>query len=146
MDRTYPTRPIVGVGAVIFDGDGRVILVRRAHEPLKGRWSLPGGAVELGETARAAVLREAREETGLEVAVGEIVDVVDHIAEDETGAVRHHFVIIDYVCGVESGDVTAGSDVDAAMAVALDRLDEYTLTDHTFAVILRATTMWNRDE
>jgi 8-oxo-dGTP diphosphatase len=141
MDRTYPSRPIVGVGAVIFDRDGRVILVKRAHEPLKGRWSLPGGAVELGEPVRAAILREVREETGLEVSVGDVIDVVDHVAADEAGAVRHHFVIIDYVCRVESGEVAAGGDADAAVAVTLDRLDEYALTDRARGIILRAAQM-----
>jgi ADP-ribose pyrophosphatase YjhB (NUDIX family) len=82
-----------------------------------------------------------REETGLEVAVEAIVDVVDHIAADEAGGVRYHFVILDYVCRVESGEVAAGGDADAAVTVALNRIGEYDLTDRTRAVILRAAAM-----
>ena len=85
--RKYPDRPIVGVGAVIVDGD-RVLLVKRAHEPLKGEWSLPGGAVEVGETLEAALVREVREETGLDVDVGPVVEVLDRIRRDADGSRR----------------------------------------------------------
>src|SRR5438552_13789207 len=95
--REYPVRPIVGVGAVVLDGD-RVLLVKRAHEPLKGEWSLPGGAVEVGETLEAAVAREVREETCLEVEVGPLVEVVNRIVRDPGGRVEYHFVIVDYLC------------------------------------------------
>ena len=81
--RTYPERPVVGVGAVILDDD-RVVLVKRAHPPLQGEWSLPGGVVELGETLRDAVAREVLEETGLDVEVGALVEVVDRVLHDRT--------------------------------------------------------------
>src|SRR5665213_1646809 len=100
--RTYPERPIVGVGAVIFDGD-RVLLVKRGHEPLMGAWNLPGGAVEVGETLDAALAREVLEETGLSVEVGPVVEVLDSVRFDADGRVEYHFVIVDYLCRVFAG-------------------------------------------
>src|SRR6185436_6793024 len=91
-----PQQPVVGVGAVVFDGD-RVLLVKRGKEPLRGRWLIPGGTVELGETLTDAVVREVREETGLIVRPSEVVLVFDRIDRDETG-VRYHYVIVDYLC------------------------------------------------
>jgi len=82
--RRHPERPIVAVGAVILDGD-RVLLVKRGQEPLKGEWSLPGGAVEIGETLRAALTREVREETCLDIEVGPVVEVLDSIRRDTDG-------------------------------------------------------------
>jgi 8-oxo-dGTP diphosphatase len=135
--RLYPDRPIVGVGAVIFL-DGNVLLVRRAHEPLKGQWSLPGGAVDVGETLSAAVAREAREETCLEVEVGPLVDVVDRITADDQGRVAYHFVIVDYLCRVIGGRLACASDADAAEWVAIDDLGRFALTPAAVDVILKA--------
>jgi mutator protein MutT len=97
VTRQYPDRPFVGVGAVIVDG-GRVLLVRRKHEPLAGEWSLPGGAVEVGETLEECVIREMREETGLDVEVGPVIEVFDRITRDGAGRVQYHFVLVDYLC------------------------------------------------
>ncbi|HEY7476412.1 MAG TPA: NUDIX domain-containing protein [Vicinamibacterales bacterium] len=110
--RQYPPQPVVGVGAVVLDGNRHVLLVKRRHEPLAGQWSLPGGALELGETLEAAAAREILEETGLIVDVGPVVEVFDRILVDETGNVRFHFVLIDYLCTVVGGALQAGSDVD----------------------------------
>jgi ADP-ribose pyrophosphatase YjhB (NUDIX family) len=111
MKRDFPDRPIVGVGAVIINGD-RVLLVRRGGEPLAGEWSVPGGVVELGETLRAATEREAWEETGLRVRAGEVVDVFDSIwtAAENHGRPQYHYVLIDFLCEVISGELRAGSD------------------------------------
>jgi 8-oxo-dGTP diphosphatase len=108
------TRPIVGVGAVIMQ-DGKVVLIKRRYEPLKGQWSLPGGGVEVGETLEAAVAREMLEETGLEVEVGPVVEVFDRIMRDEDQRVRYHYVLVDYLCWPVAGELQAGSDVDDAV-------------------------------
>src|SRR6201986_2505945 len=115
--REYPEAPIVGVGAVVIDGT-KVLLVRRGNEPLKGEWSLPGGAVELGETLQQGVVREVLEETGLVVVPAGIVEVLDRITQDEVlqdgapGRVRYHYVLIDFVCHVTGGAMRKGSDAD----------------------------------
>jgi 8-oxo-dGTP diphosphatase len=138
--REYPERPIVGVGAVILDA-GRVLLIRRAHEPLRGEWSLPGGAVHVGETLEAAVAREVREETGLDVEVGRVVEVLDSIRRDADGRVRYHFVIVDYRCRVRDGRATAGSDAAELCWAELADLAHFGLTDLALKVIRKATNL-----
>jgi 8-oxo-dGTP diphosphatase len=133
----YPERPIVGVGAVIVDGD-RVLLVKRAHEPLKGEWSLPGGAVEVGESLEAALIREVREETCLDVTVGPVVEVLDRIGRDAANRVEYHFVIIDYLCRVSGGTATCGSDAEEVQWVQQSDLARYRLTSAATAVIGKA--------
>jgi 8-oxo-dGTP diphosphatase len=113
MKRVYPEQPIVGVGAVIVQGD-RVLLVRRGNEPLRDQWSIPGGVLELGETLRQGAAREAREETGLVVEPGEVLDAVDSIHRDEHGRPRYHYVLIDLLCRVRAGELRAASDVSEA--------------------------------
>jgi ADP-ribose pyrophosphatase YjhB (NUDIX family) len=103
--------PLVGVGAVIVEA-GRVLLVRRGNEPLKGHWTLPGGMLELGESLTNGVIREVREETGLIVEVIELIELLDGIHREET-RVRYHYVIADYLCRVVSGQLQAASDADA---------------------------------
>ena len=111
MQREYPLAPLVGVGAVIVER-GRVLLVRRGREPLKGEWSLPGGMLELGEGLEAGVVREVREETGLEVEAVELVELLDRIHR-EGERVRYHYVIADYLCRVTGGVLQAASDAEA---------------------------------
>jgi 8-oxo-dGTP diphosphatase len=125
---------------VILDGD-RVLLVQRAQEPLKGEWSLPGGAVEVGETLQAALAREVREETSLDVVVGDVVEVLDSVRRDADGRVQYHYIIIDYACRVRAGTPTAatrGSDAADVRWVRLDDLDAYHLTGTALAVIRKA--------
>ena len=138
--REYPDRPIVGVGGVIVE-EGKVLLIRRKYEPLKGHWSLPGGMVEIGETLEAALARELLEETGLAVDVGPVIEVFDRITRDEDHRVRYHFVLIDYLCWRAGGVLRAGSDVDAAIWADPDNLAEYSLTDKATSVIRRGMTL-----
>jgi 8-oxo-dGTP diphosphatase len=141
--REYPEAPIVGVGAVVIDGT-KVLLVRRGNEPLKGEWSLPGGAVELGETLQQGVVREVLEETGLVVVPAGIVEVLDRITQDEvlqdgaTGRVRYHYVLVDFVCRVTGGALREGSDADEVRWVAREELGEYHLAPITMRVIEKA--------
>jgi 8-oxo-dGTP diphosphatase len=111
MQREYPETPLVGVGAVVVD-KGRVLLVRRGREPMKGEWSLPGGLLELGESLATGVVREVLEETGLTVEPLELIELLDriHRAGDR---VRYHYVIADYLCRVVSGELQASSDAEA---------------------------------
>ena len=138
--RAYPDRPFVGVGGVIVD-QGRVVLIKRRFEPLAGQWSLPGGTLEIGESLEAGVAREMREETGLEVAVGPVVDVFDRILLDTDGRVRYHFVLIDYLCRPIGGSLVAGSDVADAVLADPAALAPFRLTPKAISVIDRALTL-----
>lgn len=138
--RQYPDRPIVGVGAVIVDA-GKVVLIKRKYEPLKGQWSLPGGMVEIGETLETAVTREMQEETGLAVEVGPVIEVFDRITRDEQRRVRYHYVLVDYLCWPSAGTLRAGSDVDAAIWADPDNLASYALTEKATSVIHRGLTL-----
>ena len=143
MAREYPAQPVVGVGAVIVR-DGRALIVRRAHEPRRGEWSLPGGMLHLGESLPEAVRREVREETGLEIELGPIIETFDRIHHDDAGRVRYHFVIIDFVCWSPRGDAVAGSDAEAVAWVSADEIDGYGVNAHAKAVIVRGLTYHQR--
>jgi mutator protein MutT len=129
--------PAVGVGAVLVH-EGRVLLIRRGKEPLRGRWVVPGGTVEAGETLQEALVREIREETGIVVRPREVVLVFDRIERDGGGAVRYHYVIIDYLCDYVSGTPRAGSDAEAVAFVAPDELAAYSLPEKALNVVLEA--------
>jgi len=129
MSREYPERPIVGVGVVVVH-ENQVLLIRRGKPPREGQWSLPGGAQELGETAR----REVREEAGVEIAVAELLDVVDSVTPDGART-RYHFTLVDFRGVWQSGTPTAGGDAAAARWVPLGALDAYDLWDETTRVI-----------
>ena len=138
--RKFPDRPVAGVGAVIVD-QGRVLLVKRGHAPLKGEWSLPGGAVELGETLEAAVAREVLEETGLVVDVGPVVEVIDRVHRDADGRVEYHYIVVDYLCemsGPAGAGPAAGSDADDVQWVPIEDLAALRVQPTAIAVIHKA--------
>jgi len=141
--REYPDRPIVGVGAVIVD-QGRVLLVKRGSPPLLGEWSLPGGVVELGETLRGAAEREACEETGLIVKVGEVLEVLDRIVPDKDGAPQYHYVLIDFLCTVKGGKLRAGGDAADACWVRENELGKFKLEQPALEVISKAFDLKSR--
>ena len=135
--RRYPSRPFLGVGALIFE-DRNLLIVERAHEPLKGYWSIPGGIVETGEKLEDAVRREVREETGLDVEPLSIFEVFERVVPDAQGKTEYHYVLIDYLCRATGGKLEAASDVSRVAWVAEQNLSDYRLTDGTLAVIGRA--------
>ena len=136
MGKEYPAAPVVGVGGVVVR-DGRALIIKRAHEPRRGEWSIPGGTVELGEPLADAVRRELREETGLEVIVGPVVEMFDRIHRDGDGRIRYHFVIIDYLCEAPAGEPVAGTDAEAVAWVTGEELETYDVNAHALAVIRR---------
>jgi len=128
MKREYPPAPLVGVGAIIRDGD-RILLVRRNQEPSRGRWTFPGGLVELGEAIRDAARREVLEETGLLVEIGEVAAVLDHVLRDEAGRVRYHYVIVDFMARPVGGRLRPGSDVSQVCWAGLADLEALDVTE-----------------
>ena len=136
-DRRYPKRPLVGVGALLFRR-GRILMAQRGKEPLKGWWSLPGGALETGESLADAVRREVREETGLEVEPLRIFEVFERILRDAAGAVEYHYVLVDYVCRVTGGELFPGDDVCAVEWMRREDLGAMQITEGTLGVIEKA--------
>lgn len=135
--REFPDAPRVAVGGVVLDGD-RVLLVRRGQAPSVGRWSIPGGLVHLGEPLEDAVVREIHEESGLHVRVLGLCGVIDRVIRGDDGAVRYHYVIIDYVSIVEGGALRAGSDAAEAHWVLFDEITRYDVTDGVADMVRRA--------
>jgi ADP-ribose pyrophosphatase YjhB (NUDIX family) len=123
----YPNQPVVGIGAVIIN-QGKIALIKRGNEPSKGKWTIPGGLVELGENLQAAVIRETKEETCLEVDNPCLIDVVDNVDLDEQGKVKYHYVIIDYLVHVKAGTIKAASDAAELRWVPFDEVEDYNLT------------------
>jgi len=141
MKREYPDSPLVGVGAVIVDARQNdksgpsVLLIRRGQAPLLGEWSLPGGALECGEALREAVVREAREETGLLVEPVEMLGVYERVIPGDDGRIRYHYVLIDFLCRPLSGDLKAASDAADVRWFTRDELPALNLTYDTNDVV-----------
>jgi mutator protein MutT len=134
----------VSVGAIVFDG-ARVLLVKRGHPPLKGEWSLPGGVVELGETLAEALVREVLEETGIDIDVGPVVEVLDRVERTADARIEYHYVIVDYLCRARSGMPTHGSDADDVCWAAIADLPAFRLTEALAAVIQKALELVSRN-
>jgi len=132
--RRYPKRPVLGVGALVFDA-GKILLVERGNEPLAGHWSLPGGCVESGERLEDALAREVLEETGLTVSVDFIATVFERIMPDASGECEYHYVLVDFYCKVLSGDLRPGDDSASVNWFDPDNLDDVLLTPGTREVI-----------
>jgi 8-oxo-dGTP diphosphatase len=127
LKRLYPDQPVVGVGAVIIR-DGAIVLIKRGNEPSRGKWTIPGGLVELAESPEMAVVREAKEETGLDVDDPVIIDVVSNVDYDEQRKVKYHYVIIDYLVHVKAGSAKAASDAMELHWVPFDEVEKLDLT------------------
>lgn len=136
MRREFPEHPIIGVGAVIIE-NGRVLLAKRAHPPIAGHWSIPGGALEVGELVREAAVREAREETGLIVESGELLGVFDRVLRDPEQRVQYHYVLIDFLCRPIGGELCAASDAAEVRWFTREELPALNLADDTHEVILK---------
>ena len=130
MRREYPDQPVVGVGAVIVE-DGKLVLVRRGVEPARGKWSIPGGAVELGEAVRDAAIWEAREECGLDIELVDDrpVDAFDTMFRDEDGRLRYHYVLLQFLAQPKGGALQPTSDATEARWVSLEEVENYNLTE-----------------
>ena len=127
MPRSYPDQPVVGVGAVIIK-EGKIVLIKRGNEPSKGKWSIPGGHVELGENLKEAVIRETKEETCLDVDNPILMDVVENVDLDEQFKIKYHYVIVDYLVHVKGGNIEAASDAAELRWVPFCEVDSYNLT------------------
>ena len=136
-DRRYPQRPIIGVGALILKRD-RILMAQRGKQPLMGWWSLPGGALETGESLAEAVRREVREETGLDIRPLGVLEIFERIMRDAAGAVEYHYVLIDYMCRAIGGTLAAGDDVCAVEWVRRRDLARLQITEGTLAGIEKA--------
>ena len=135
--RRFPVRPVPGVGALVIE-DERILLVERGREPLKGYWSLPGGAVETGERLEDALRREVREETGLDVAVVHLIEIFERIMPNTDGRTEYHYILIDYICRPMGGTLQAADDANRAEWFREDEVAALKITEGTLAVIAKA--------
>lgn len=130
----------MGIGAIIIQ-NGKILLAKRGSEPGKGKWSVPGGVVELGEKLEKAVVREVKEETNLDVEVVHLIDAVNNIVQDSNGKLRFHFVILDYLSKPKGGTLQSSSDILDTKWVDLEEAEDYDITE-TFREFLKR----NKDE
>jgi ADP-ribose pyrophosphatase YjhB (NUDIX family) len=140
MDRRYPERPYVGVGIVVLKGTD-VLLAQRGKQPRRGQWSLPGGMQEVGETLHEAARREVMEETGVEIEIVGLIDVIDTIRRDADGRVELHYTLVDYAALWRGGEARAGDDAMGVKWVPVADVPSLGLWSETVRVIQRAAEM-----
>jgi ADP-ribose pyrophosphatase YjhB (NUDIX family) len=140
MQRKYPVCPLIGVGALIQRGD-EFVVVKRENEPAKGLWSIPGGLLELGERVYDGVKREVMEETGLDVDIDRLLDVIDNIVYDDDGKICYHYVLIDYLCSSSHGDLKAATDVKEAQWIKLKDVNRLPTTKTLKRLLVKANLM-----
>jgi len=128
LKKEYPKQPIVGVGAIIIH-NGKMLIVKRGSDPGKGKWSVPGGLVELGETVKEAVEREVLEECNLKVEASHLIDIVDNIIRDKNGRIKYHFIILDFFAKLRGGKLKPNSEIIEAKWVPIDEVEKYDLTN-----------------
>jgi 8-oxo-dGTP diphosphatase len=138
-DREYPAHPLVGVGALIHDREGRVLLIKRRFEPNKGRWSVPGGLLETGETLVEAGRREVREELGVEIEVEELFQVSEEIIRDRESKARFHFVLVDYLATLQPADakITLNEESERFMWFKPKEVEVIDTTENTRLIIAK---------
>ncbi|WEU41009.1 MAG: NUDIX hydrolase [Candidatus Odinarchaeum yellowstonii] len=132
--RVYPSQPVIGVGVVIMK-DERILLVKRRNEPGKGKWAIPGGVVQVGERLESAAIREIKEETNLKVTLGDVAGVFDYIEYDERGAIKFHYIIIDFFANSVEGTPQPSSDVEDLTWIDFKEAHRYELTSSTKKLI-----------
>jgi 8-oxo-dGTP diphosphatase len=140
--RRYPDAPLVGAGVVVFDENGRVLLVQRGRPPRAGQWGIPGGMLELGERLMDAAAREVREECSIEIAIGGVAGVFEPVTRDDEGRVEYHYVVIDYWASYVSGEARAGDDAAGIAWATMDDINEYALMPDSLQVVRDAYALW----
>ena len=143
VSRRYPAAPLVGVGVVVLNERGEVLLAKRGKPPRAGEWSIPGGLLDLGEQLEDAARREVREECNIEIAIGGFIATFEPILYDATGEIEYHYVLIDYWATYVSGDLLAQDDATAVAWVAIDALAAFKLRRETLKVIHDAQAAWH---
>lgn len=142
VERRYPAAPLVGVGVVVFNAQGQLLLVQRGRPPRQGEWSLPGGLIDLGEKLADAAVREVWEECAIEIELGGLVTPFEPIIHDAEGRIEYHYVILDYWARHVRGEAVAQDDAAAAAWVAVTALETFQVRKDTCGVIGQAYTMW----
>lgn len=142
VSRRYPAAPLVGVGVVVLNAQGDILLVKRGKPPRAGEWSLPGGLLDLGERLVDAAQREVREECSIEITIGGFVATFEPIIYDAAGEIEYHYVLIDYWATYLSGEVVAQDDAMAVAWVTIQALPAFKLRRETLQVIQDAHAAW----